>query len=136
MEPKIQVQGLAGLNRALREVDSQAPKALRLGLNESANLLVNRTRPLIPKLTGRAAASLKASSTRTSARVRMGGSRARYMPWLDYGGRVGVNRSVERPFYREGRYLYPTLKKIRPEIEASLQGALERVVRDAGLEVT
>lgn len=135
MDAKIAVTGLAEFNRGLRRIDADAPKELRKSLNTSADLLVRRTRPLIPKLTGRAAGSLKAASTRTSARVRVGGSKARYYPWLDFGGRTGIRRSVERPFYKEGRYLYPTLRRVRPEIEASLLGALTDVARGAGLEV-
>jgi hypothetical protein len=136
VEARIEVQGLAQLNRSLRQVSTDAPKGLRLALNEAAELLADRTRPQIPRRTGRAAASLKAKSTRTSARVSMGGRQAPYLPWLDFGGRTGRGRSVKRPFLREGRYLYPTLAKFRPEIEAKLQAALQQVVRDAGLDVT
>lgn len=135
MDAKISVEGLAEFNRGLRKISADAPKGLRLALNEAATLLVDRTRPLIPRRTGAAAASLKARSTRTSARVGMGGRRAPYMPWLDFGGRTGKNKSVQRPFYAEGRYLYPTLRKVRPEIENALRGALVQVARDAGLDV-
>lgn len=136
MEAKIRVEGLAELNRALRQIDAGAPKALRVAQNEAATLLIDRTRPQIPRLTGRAAASLKASSTRTSAAVRVGGARAPYYPWLDFGGATGIAGSVQRPFYKEGRYLYPTLAKVRPEIEQALERALTTVVRDAGLEIS
>lgn len=135
MEAKISIEGLAEFNRGLRKLDAEAPKGLRIALNEAANLLVDRTRPQIPRRTGAAAASLKAKSTRTSARVGMGGRKAPYMPWLDFGGRAGKNKGVVRPFYREGRYLYPTLARIRPEIETALRNALVGVARDAGLEV-
>jgi hypothetical protein len=135
VEAKIGVTGLAEFNRGLRQLDSDAPKALRIALNEAADLLIARTRPLIPRRTGAAAGSLKAKSTRTSARVAVGGRRAPYYPWLDFGGRTGPKRSVERPFYTEGRYLYPTLKRVRPEIEAKLGQALVAVARDAGLDV-
>ncbi len=135
MEAKISVTGLAEFNRGLRKLDKDAPKGLRLALNEAAELLVDRTRPLIPRRTGAAAKSLKARSTRTSARVAVGGRSAPYYPWLDFGGRTGRNRSVERPFYTDGRYLYPTLRKVRPEIEEALRGALVKVARDAGLDV-
>ncbi len=133
---KIGIEGLTQLQRGLRAIDKGAPKQLRVALNEASDLLITRTRPLIPRLTGKAAASLKARSTRTSARVGMGGRRAPYVPWLDFGGRTGRRRSVVRTFYPEGRYLYPTLAKVRPEIETSLGNALTRVVRDAGLDVS
>lgn len=135
MDVKVGITGLAEFNRGLRKLDSEAPKGLRIALNSVADILVTETRKDIPRHTGAAAASLKAKSTRTSARVSMGGRKAPYMPWLDFGGKVGRNRSVTRPFYSEGRYLYPTLRKIRPDIEAALQEALTDVARNAGLDV-
>jgi hypothetical protein len=135
VETKVSIEGLAEFNRGLRKLDKDAPKGLRLALNAAAELLVAKTLPLIPRRSGAAASTLKAKSTRTSARVAMGGRRAPYMPWLDFGGRTGRNRSVERPFYKEGRYLYPTLRRVRPEIEEVLLKGLTDVARDAGLDV-
>lgn len=120
---------------ALREVDSGAPKQMRIALNGVANLLVDRTRPKFPRKTGAAAASVKASSTRTAARVRMGGPKAPWAPWLDFGGRVGIRKSVSRPFVKGGRYLYPTLESIQPEISKATKDAVAQVARDAGLDV-
>lgn len=135
MEAKISVEGLAEFNRGLRRLDSEAPKQLRIALNGAADLLVQRTVPLIPRRTGAAAKSLKAKSTRTAARVSVGGRRAAYYPWLDFGGKTGINRSVERPFYKEGRYVYPTLKRVTPEISEALREGIVAVARGAGLDV-
>lgn len=135
MADLVKVQGLAEFSRALRKLDAEAPKGLRLAANEAANLLIGKTRPLIPRRTGKAAASLKAKSTRTLVRVSMGGPRAPYMPWLDYGGRVGRKKSVVRPFIKEGRYLYPTYHANRDEFERVLRTALVKVAQGAGLEV-
>jgi hypothetical protein len=135
VDVKVGIEGLAEFNRGLRKLDKEAPKGLRLALNGVADLLVAETRKQIPRRTGAAQASLKAQSTRTSARVAMGGKKAPYMPWLDFGGRTGIHKSVHRPFYKEGRYLYPTLVRIRPDIEKALGQALVAVARDAGLEV-
>lgn len=132
---KIEVGGLAQLSRALKAVDNDAPKQLRLGLNDSANLLVDRTRPKIPEKTGAARRSLVARSTRTAARVAVGGKRASYFPWLDFGGAGRIKgRPAQRPFITEGRYVYPTLRQIRPEIEQLLQDSITTVIRNAGLQ--
>lgn len=134
METKIQVEGLAQLNRGLRRIDSDAPKELRLALNSAADLLVDRARPKIPSLTGAARRSLVARSTRTSARVGVGGKRAPYYPWLDFGGQGRrKGRPAHRPFISEGRYVYPTLREIRPKIEEQLQESISTVIRNAGL---
>jgi hypothetical protein len=131
----IEVVGLRDLNRALRAIDSDAPKGLRLALNSVAEEFAGDVRPKIPRRSGRAAGSLKVASTRTSARVKAGGPRARYYPWLDFGGRVGPRKSVVRRFYREGRYIYPTLRENRGKYAASIERALAQLVEDSGLEV-
>lgn len=134
MRQQIEITGLAGLSRGLRAVDSDAPKELRLVFNDSADLLVDRTRPKIPVRTGRSRASLKARSTRTAARVAVGGTRAPWYPWLDFGGQGRVKgRPAARPFVAEGRYFYPTLREIRPELEQRLQEGITNVIERAGL---
>jgi hypothetical protein len=135
MQAKIEVGGLAALNRGLRAIDSEAPKQLRLTFNEAAETLVERTRPEIPSVTGAARASMKARSTRTSARVAVGGKRAAYYPWLDFGGEGRVKgRPAPRPFLKDGRYVYPTLRRIRPEIEQMLADGLSAVIANVGLQ--
>jgi hypothetical protein len=134
---KIQVRGLAELNRALRRVDSDAPKALRLALNGVAQDLVDETKPQFPTVTGRAAASLKARSTRTSARVSVGNKRAAYVPWLIFGGQGRIaGRPAKREFIKEGRWLFPTLVRRREAVSTMLQEALNDVAKSAGLDVS
>lgn len=136
MDVKIGVVGLADFNRSLRKLDKEAPKGLRLAFNGAADLLIDRTRPGIPRKSGAARSSLRASSTRTSARVRVGGPKAPYYPWLDFGGQGRIKgRPVSRPYIEGGRYLYPTLRIIRPDIEKLLAGSLADVARSAGIEV-
>jgi hypothetical protein len=136
VDSKVQVGGLAALNRGLRAIDKEAPKRLRLAFNDTANLLVDKARPTVPSKSGAARASMKARSTRTSARVSVGGKRAAYFPWLDFGGEGRVaGRPAAREFLAEGRYIYPTLRRIRPDIERSLQEGIEAVVAAAGLEL-
>lgn len=131
----VAVEGLANLNRSLRQLDADAPKGLRLALNMSADLLIAEVRPEIPSRSGKARASLKAASTRTAVRIRVGGSRAPYYPWLDFGGRTGKNKTAKREFIREGRYLYPTLRREREKFEAALNRALGDLTRASGLEL-
>jgi hypothetical protein len=134
IEP-IKVEGLAEFNRNLRNLDSDLPKALRLAHNEAASIVVDYAKPRVPKRTGRAAGTVKAKSTRTESRVSGGSKRAPWYPWLDFGGKVGINKSVSRPFYSDGRYLYPALAARRDEIQEALESALIDVARQAGVEV-
>lgn len=135
MKSTISVDGLSEFARSLRKLDGDLPKALRVALNGCSAYLIEKTTPLIPKRTGAARASLKARSTRTSVRIAVGGPKAPYYPWLDFGGRTGRGRSVVRPYIKTGRYLYPTLNKHRDAFTAIMQNAIVDVARQAGLEV-
>jgi hypothetical protein len=134
IEP-IQIEGLRGIIRALRLIDADLPKQLRLAANEAANIVVDEAKRDVPRRSGKAQASIKAKSTRAAARVTSGGRRAPYMPWLDYGGKVGRNNSASRPFIADGRYVYPAFRRKRDEFEKVMRQRLADIVRDAGLEL-
>lgn len=134
LDLKVSVGGLSALSRGLKKIDKDAPKQLRLCFNTAADLLVDRAEPSVPSVSGAARRSMVARSTRTSARVAVGGRRAPYFPWLDFGGEGRVaGRPAGRAFIKEGRYVYPTLRKIRPEIEQSLRDGISAVIAGAGL---
>lgn len=132
----IRVQGLAELNRSLRRLSSDAPKALRHAHNSAADIVASTAAGDVVRKSGRAARSIAARSTRTAARVTAGGKKAPYFPWLDYGGRVGPRRSVKREWREGGRYVYPAWNRRRDEVTERLSAALMDVVRDAGLSPT
>lgn len=131
----LEVTGLKEFQKGLRRLDSDLPKALRIALNGCSDFLIAKTVPQIPRRSGAAARSLKARSTRTAVRIAVGGRSAPYYPWLDFGGKVGRANSIVRPFYSEGRYLYPTLRKNRDEFTKIMQGALGTIAHDAGLDL-
>lgn len=133
----IKVHGLNEFRKHLRELDKDLPKALRIAFNAAADSTVEAARKQVPKKTGRAAASLKTKSTQRYARAAGGSARAPYYPWLDFGGSVGRNNSVHRPFFKKGRYLYPSYFRRRDsgEFERDLQRELVKVALHAGLEV-
>jgi len=137
MAEAIRIDGLAEFSRNLRKLDSDLPKALRVALNDAANVVVDYARPRVPSRSGRAQRSIRARSTRTAARVTSGGARAPYFPWLDFGGRVGRHKSVRRAFLKEGRYLYAAYfaKRSSGEFQRVMTAALLDVVRQAGIEV-
>jgi hypothetical protein len=133
----IKVEGLAEFSRNLKKLDNDLPKALRVALNDAADVVVGYARPRVPRgKTGRARGSLKTKSTRTKVRVSGGGRRAPYYPWLDFGGKVGRNQSVSRPFLKQGRYLYKGYFVKRAEFTTALNKALINVAERAGVEVT
>lgn len=136
MAEPIKIDGLAAFQRNLRKLDADLPKALRVGLNDAVNIVVNYARPRVPTRSGRAARTLRAKSTRTEARIAAGGRRAPYFPWLDFGGKGPGGRPAARPFYREGRYLWKGYVVQRDELQRGLERALIGVAEQAGFEVT
>lgn len=135
VEP-IEIEGLRQFMRNLRDLDQALPKALRLAGNEAAGYVVDDARSRMPRRSGRGAKSVKAKSTRTAVRITEGGKAAPYVPWLDYGGRVGPNKSVVRKFEPDGRYVYPAFGDNRERIDESYRNALRTIARSAGLEMT
>ena len=133
----VRIGGLREFQAKLRAIDADLPKLLRLAFNQAADVVVADARPRIPKLTGTAAGTVKARSTRTAARVVGGGRKAPYYPWLDFGGSVGPGRSVHRPFLTDGRYIYNAYfrKRASGEFVDVMSKALIQVARSAGVTV-
>lgn len=129
----VAVHGLKEFQRDLKTVDKTLGVEVRKALNEVAEGVAKKVRAGVPHRTGRAAMSVKASSSQTAGRLSFGGTAAPYYPWLDFGGRVGRGRSVSRPFIKEGRYVYPTIKANRATIAREVEEALARVLERAGL---
>ena len=137
MVAKIQVTGLREFQAQLRAMDAGLPKQLRLALNAAAEEIIDYAQPRFPRKTGRAAASLKARSSQRVARIALGGRRAPYAPWLDFGGEGRVKgRPGRREFIKGGRYVYKGLEVRRDRVTEIMSTALGQLARDAGLEVS
>lgn len=132
----VRVEGLRQFTKALKDVDRELPKAVRLANNRVADIVVTGARPEIPSRSGRARATLKAKSTRTAVRVSAGSKRVPYYGWLDFGGKTGIDRSVSRPFYTAGRYVYPTYSANRDQVVDVMVEEYTALAADAGLEVS
>ena len=137
MTDPIKVEGLRQFVKDLKTIDRELPKMLRKAFNAAADIVVQDTRPRVPSRSGRAKGSIRAASTQTRVRVKAGGRRAPYYPWLDFGGRVGRNKSIRRPFYKEGRYLYNTYTgaKQSGEFRMEMEKAMISVIESAGIRV-
>lgn len=131
----IKIKGLIEFQRALKAVEDGAQKQLRVVFNSVAETVAGGARRRVPTKSGKAKASVKVASSQREAIVKAGGARVAYYPWLDFGGRVGIHKSVSRPFVQGGRYLYPSYDASRASIGPALERGLVELVRDAGLEV-
>lgn len=139
MAEPIRITGLREFQRALRAMDANLPKQLRLALNKASAEVIDYAQPRFPRVTGRAAASLKARSSQREARVALGGRRAPHAPWLVYGGQGRIKgRPAPRLFIKAGRDFgpYAALDHRRERITEIMDDALGQLARDAGLDVS
>jgi hypothetical protein len=132
----VRVEGLKAFTRAVKDVDRELPKAVRLANNRVVQIIVDGVQPKVPVKTGKARATVKAKSTRTAARISAGSKRAPYYAWLDFGGKTGIDGSVVRPFYKQGRYIYPTYSANRDRVVEVMVEEYAAIAREAGLEVS
>lgn len=154
-DAKVEVRGIKDLQKSLREIDRDLPKELAAGLAEAAEIVAAAARPKVPHRHGHARGSIKARKQQRGAAIAVGGTKAPYFPWLDFGGTVGKGRkqagvskkraggayggtagSVKRPWMPEGRYIYPTLREKRDEVNAKVDEVLARLAVRAGFETT
>lgn len=131
-DPVIRVEGVRELRKALNDIDAALAKELTTGLAEIAAVVADKARTRMPFLTGTAAGAVKVRKKSAAAAISIGGQKAPYGAWLDFGGRVGRNKSVSRPVIRGGRYVYPSLAEAGPEVERMLEELFERLRRAGG----
>lgn len=133
---KIEVKGLHEFQRALAQMETDLPKELRAALGEAGAVIVDYASGHMPRKSGNAIASIKARSTQGAVKISLGGRRAPYAPWLDFGGEgKRKGRPAARPFIRQGRYVYKGLAVKEPQIMEIMTTALTRLAQHAGLEV-
>lgn len=134
----VKVDGLREFRRGLKDLDKGLPKVLRLAFNEAVSIVVADAQPDVPRRSGKAAGSIKGASTQSAAKIKAGGNKAPYFPWLDFGGkRRGRGGGIaERPFRKVGRYIWHSFADNRDQIIEATEGALVEIARRAGLEVT
>lgn len=131
----IKIGGLREFQAALKAMDGEAQKQLRVVLNDAAATVAGAAGRRVPVRSGKARASLRAQSSQREAKVVGGSAKVPYYGWLDFGGKVGKHRSVSRRFVTEGRYMYPAFHANRDSIYAALQAALVELARSKGVTV-
>lgn len=131
---RIDVDGLDEFTTAADRLASQLPDVANVSAETAAEAVYKDAKPrVVVGRTGRAASSLKLRGER----VEGGGSRAPYYGWLDFGGRAGRRRSIARPYYTRGRYIYKSFFDLKSK-DRFLDDAgdeLKDAARSAGLEV-
>lgn len=129
----IKIEGLKDFQAAIRNAEDGLQKQLRVVFNEAAEIVVGSGRPFIPRRSGALAATLRASSGQRNATVSLGKAKTPYAGWIEFGGRVGPDQSVRRPFVPGGRSMYPAVRREEADIVAVMSRGLNRLADQAGL---
>jgi len=132
----IKITGLKELQKSLKQMDGESQKKLRLIFNKAMDIVITEARPNVPRLTGKLVSTLKARSGQRDARIAFGGRKAPYAGFAEFGGAVGRNKSVKRPFIKSGRSLYPAFKRRYPQVIEAAQEGLADLAKESGLEVS
>jgi hypothetical protein len=120
---------VAAYRKAGDDVERQAVRKVLPVAERIAQDAARRT----PRRSGRAAGSIRARSTSRGASV-TGGADVPYFGWLDFGGAVGRNASVERPYIATGRYIFPAVDAAEKDIEGAVADGIEAAATGAGFE--
>lgn len=131
-------QSIGQLQRALRKAGDDCKEGITAEMRSIADRIVGDAQQRVPWVTGAAAQSLRARGRVGGASMAAGGTAAPYYPWLDFGGRVGRNRSIKREWRGRpngsGRYIYPAISAHRDETITRLYALVKRTAEAQDIE--
>ena len=153
------IDGLSQLQRQLKQLSPATKRAFGVELKRIVDFVAEDVRSQMPEKSGKAKRSVRVIFSGGYLAIKAGGPNAPYYPWLDFGGKLhttgaktivvgpkkgqqGPSRLVhsagrklgsERPFIKEGRWIYPTIARQRPAIYAAARAAVDKAKRAAGL---
>lgn len=131
---KVEIRGLRELAAAFKQVDTALPGKLKANLLGVAENVASKARGKVPRRSGGAAGSIRAKASTRGGSIAFGGSAAEYMPWLNFGGRVGRNNSIVRERVEPDRYIYTTIGAAKDETEDAVEKAIRDAAREANFE--
>lgn len=130
------VKDFGQFQRDLARIEPHMRDEFRDAIRPVAAEVVANVKTSMPHRTGAAAGSVRSSVTNKGAYVKEGNRSVPYVGWLDFGGTLkptGRRRGTQyRSVFREGRYLYPTIMRMRPKIAEAAAWAVEMSARAAG----
>lgn len=133
-------------------MDSALLPELREGLKEAVSIVVRDVQAVVPKRSGKAARSVRSTAAGNTIYLKAGGARVPYWGWLDFGGTLPTKRpsskkalswsgishpamrakGATRAKTREGRYIYPAIRRNTPQIIDKAGDAFDEAARKAG----
>lgn len=138
MTIRVQVEGLAELQRALRRADTGLARTVTDAVKAAAQPVVDDARrrvPTGPPAGGHARNSIRVVKSGRTVEVRGGGARYPYYMWLEFGGHVGRKHHTYRNRVKGGRYIYPAATKQRGKIGRAVNRIIVRHFRSSNLPI-
>ena len=131
MVAAVRVDGLREFRRGLSKLDKAFPKDLNREIKQVGERVAADARKSVPVRSGKARASIRATTAGSRAFIAGGKKAVPYYGWLDFGGGIPNKRSRQRrglqnpwrsrPFVDEGRFLYPAVRRARPDLERDVK---------------
>jgi hypothetical protein len=136
---RIDVEGLAQFRAALRRVDADFARQVKVANVDAAEMVVARARANAAAQGGvaaKAARSLRAAQTAAAAKVRLGSAADPYALGAEFGGGSRPQTRQFKPWRGSGGgagyFLYPAIRASRSQIVGLYAAALARIAREAG----
>ncbi|HUF98856.1 MAG TPA: hypothetical protein VMM60_12075 [Ilumatobacter sp.] len=130
----INVEGLAELRKALKELDAGFPKELRKANKSVADFVASDAKSAaysIGSTAAHVAPSIKASAGQLSAGVALSGEAA---AGAEFGGRGRPTTQQFQPHRgTQGYFVYPTIRRNMDRIETEYDTAIADLIKRAGL---
>jgi len=126
----VQIDGLRELQKTLKTAPPGIKKLFNQEMKGVAAEITSAIKAQMPEDSGAAKRSVKPSYVGGWLAIRAGGSSAPYYPWLDFGGTLHAQgdrtNTQHRPFFKKGRWIYPTIERRRDAIHAKALDVVER----------
>ena len=130
--PGVYVTNLREVRAVLRKIHPDLVPVLRDELKTAASTtVVPRAQANVPKRSGAAAGSIRATSGGNTIYINAGRAKVPYYGWLDFGGFLTPTgrrfNTQYRPIYPRGRYIYPAIDASGAELAQAAGQAVDRV---------
>lgn len=135
-KPGVYVTNLREVRAYLKQIHPNLLPVLRNELQGAVEVSILpqilRKIPTGPDRGGHARQTVRATGAGQTVYIQAGGRRHAYLPWLEFGGvlgPVGKRRNTQvRPFLKDGRWLYPTVKQNRQKLAQAAGEAVQKVI--------
>lgn len=129
----VNIEGLAELRKALKQVSDAAPKELAQAGKATASFVADHARGRAEGLGGVAAhvaPSIRPSGTQRGGAITFGGSSYPMAAGAEFGGRGRPTTQQFQPHLgRTGYFIYPTIREDAEQIEEHFSDAIDHLMR-------